>query len=101
MKCQPVEELRQLAQSSTVVSYWGHENTRHIAEGMLGVSLKPSTPRPALSLSADGRPMLADEVFSVCWVLSPDYKEGMRPKIGEEVSPDGIAGWQVVKISWQ
>lgn len=98
MSCCRVEELREQVQSHAVVSYWGHENTRAVAEGLLGVSLKPATPRPSLSLSAAGRPMLDGETFSVCWVLSPDYRDGMRPQIGVEVGPERIAGWQVVKI---
>lgn len=101
MECRPVEELRQLAQSSAVVSYWGHENTQRIAEDLLGVSLKPSVPRPALRLAADGLPMIDGDSFSECWVLSPDYKDGCRPQIGREVAPEQIAGWQAVKISWQ
>ncbi len=101
MTCRPVAELRRLAQTSVVVSYWGHENTRRIAERLLGVSLKPSVARPALRLAADGRPMLDDETFGTCWVLSPDYRDGGRPQIGQEVAPEQIAGWQVVRISWE
>lgn len=100
MTCRPVEELRRLAQASVVTSYWGHENTRRIAEGLLGVSLKPRTARPALCLAPDGRLLLDGESFETCWVLSPDYKEGRRPAVGEEVGPEKIAGWQAVKISW-
>ena len=100
MACRPVEELRRLAQASVVVSYWGHENTRRLAEDLLGVSLKPRTARPALRLAPDGRPLLDGETFETCWVLSPDYKTGRRPAVGEEVGPDEIAGWQVVRISW-
>ena len=100
MCCRTVAELRNALSGHPVASFWGHENTRAIAENLLGISLKPRTPRPALRLAANGHPVLDGETFDVCWVLSPDYKDGKRPNIGEEVGPGQIAGWQVVKISW-
>ncbi|MBP5509340.1 MAG: hypothetical protein J6Z49_00305 [Kiritimatiellae bacterium] len=90
-----------LAGGAGVASFWGHENTRAAAEAVLGVSLAPRTERPALTLSPGKCPMLDGEVFDVCWLLSPDYPEGFRPAIGEEVSPDQIAGWHVLKLTWQ
>ena len=101
MSCRPLSELRTALKGRAIVSFWGHENTRRIAERLLGVSLKPSVARPALRLAADGRPMLDGETFGMCWVLSPDYRDGGRPQIGQEVAPEQISGWQVVRVSWE
>lgn len=100
---QPLDVLRKLLASGVeVVSYWGHENTRAVAERILGVSLKTKSPRPALCLVGDKKkPMLDGEVFDTCWVLSPDYVPGYRPSIGEEADESKITGWQVLKLSWK
>lgn len=89
-----------MAGGCEVVSFWGHENTRAAAEGVLGVSLKPKVARPALTVASDGCPSLEGESFKTCWVLSPDYVEGFRPAIGQEVAPESITGWSVVKMEW-
>jgi hypothetical protein len=34
-------------------------------------------------------------------LLSPDYEQGFRPFIGVEVGLDQIAGWHVLKLSWE
>ena len=96
-----VEELRTVLAESGVASFWGHANTRAAAEAVLGVSLAPETERPAVTLSAEGLPMLGGETFDTCWLLSPDYPEGFRPAIGTEVAPEQIAGWHVLKLIWQ
>ena len=41
MTCPSLCELQKLVRDSEVVSYWGHENTRSVAEAVLGASLKP------------------------------------------------------------
>ena len=84
-----------------VSSFWGHENTRAAAERVLGVSLAPRTERPAVTLSPNMHPMLYGDVFDTCWLLSPDYREGFRPAIGQEVGLDQIAGWHVLKLTWK
>ena len=96
-----VDELRWALLHKEVASFWGHENTRPWAEELLGVSLRPQVSRPVLTLAANCFPMLDGEVFDECWVLSPNYKGVGRPKIGEEVQPSQIVGWQVVKIDWK
>ena len=96
-----VEALRNVLTEAGAVSFWGHENTRTAAETVLGVSLVPRTERPALTLSPEKRPMLDGEEFDTCWLLSPDYPDGFRPAVGEEVSPDQIEGWHVLKLTWQ
>lgn len=95
------EELRSALNGAEVMSFWGHGNTRAAAESLLGVSLAPRTERPALSLSADGRPMLDGHTFDTCWIVSPDYPGGFRPAIGVEVSADLIKGWHILKLTWQ
>ena len=98
---QPIVALKTALAGANVVSFWGHENTRAAAEGVLGVSLRPRTERPAVTLSSGNRPMLDGEEFDTCWLLSPDYPEGFRPAIGAEVTPEQIAGWHVLKLTWQ
>ena len=100
MTCPSLCELQKLVRDSEVVSYWGHENTRSVAEAVLGASLKPKCDRPALAIDPSGRPTLEGESFDTCWVLSPDYVKGYRPAIGHEVGPESITGWSVVKIEW-
>ena len=76
-------------------------NTRLAAEAVLGVSLAPKTPRPAITLSAEARPQLEGYTFDTCWVLSPDYRKDFRPAIGQEVPLDAIRGWHALKLTWQ
>ena len=97
----PIAELKANLADAEIASFWGHANTRIAAEAVLGVSLMPSVERPALTLSPEGLPMLDGDTFDTCWLLSPDYPEGFRPAIGTEVGPEQIAGWQVLKLTWQ
>ncbi len=95
-----VAELRMALVNAPVVSFWGHENTRPAAEAVLGVSLLPKTPRPAVTLSDGKCPRLGGYDFDTCWILSPDYRPGFRPAIGEEVAAGAIKGWHVLKLTW-
>ena len=95
-----MEEFKALCKEGTLHSFWGHENTRSAAEEVLGVSVKPKTERPAVTLTPEGLPTLDGEVFRVCYVLSPNYKDTFRPKIGEEVSSEQIASWHLLKMIW-
>ena len=101
VESKPLAALKEALAGAEVASFWGHENTRAAAEGVLGVSLRPRTERPAVTLSSGNRPMLDGEEFDTCWLLSPDYPEGFRPPIGAEVTPEQIAGWHVLKLTWQ
>jgi len=101
VESRPLEVLQEEIGGAEVVSFWGHENTRAAAERVLGVSLLPRAERPAVTLSPAKHPMLYGEEFNTCWLLSPDYPEGLRPSIGQEVAPDQIAGWHVLKLTWQ
>jgi len=95
-----LETLKGLLAVRPVRSFWGHANTVQVANALLGVDVTPRTERPALTLTADGLPVLDGEVFSECYVLSPDYRPGFRPALGAEVHPDDIVGWQVLRIEW-
>jgi hypothetical protein len=94
------ESLISILSDADIYSFWGHSNTLHIANQLLGIDLTPKTERPVLSLSSNSLPMLDGIEFSECWVLSPDYILDFRPKIGTEIASDQISGWQVLKITW-
>lgn len=96
-----INDLRAALADAEVVSFWGHENSRAAAEALLGgVSLRPATERPALTLSPGGHPSLDGRAFSTCFVLAPDYRPGYRPAIGEEPAPSDILGWHALRIDW-
>jgi len=97
----PVAELVGALAGRRAASFWGHENTRAAAEALLGVGLRPTSPRPAITLDADDYPTLDGERFTACYVLSPDYREGFRPAIGEEVAGEDIQGWHALKLTWR
>lgn len=96
-----VERLRSALDGAEVHSFWGHANTASLAEEMLGVTLFRGTERPALTLSEARKPVLDGVEFTECWVLSPDYQPGFRPKIGEEVPAEQILGWQNLQLTWE
>lgn len=97
----PLDELRRRALGEGFLSFWGHDNTRAAATALLGFDPAPIRPRPALALSEDKRPVLEGRVFDEVWVLSPDYVSGFRPQAGEEVAPERIAAWQVLRIGFE
>ncbi|MBO4632276.1 MAG: hypothetical protein J5858_10165, partial [Lentisphaeria bacterium] len=89
----PEQVVRQrLCSAGKVVSFWGHLNTLPAAEAFLGIPLTPARDRPAISLDEDQFPVLDGKRFTECFVLSPDYRNGFRPSIGQEVPLDQIAG---------
>jgi len=94
-------DLRAALAGARTASFWGHENSRSAAEAVLGgVSLRPATERPALTLTPDGLPSLDGRAFRSCFVLAPDYRPGYRPAIGEEPGPSDILGWHALRIDW-
>jgi len=80
------------------VSAWGHDNTVAAASTIACADLRPTTPRPALSLDAESLPSLNGQSFAKVWLLSPDYQPGFRPQIGKEVTLGRITGWQVLQL---
>ena len=101
VEAETIPKMQDALKDVDIESFWGHANTRAAAESVLGVSLAPKTDRPALSLSENKFPMLNGETFDTCWLLSPDYPEGFRPAIGQEVALDMISGWHVLKLTWK
>ena len=98
----PGKESRQrLLSAGKVVSFWGHLNTLPAAEAFLGIPLAPGRERPAIALDEEKFPVIDGKRFTECFVLSPDYRPGFRPAIGQEVEPDQISGWQCLKIQWE
>ncbi len=95
-----LSELQSLASHSEIYSFWGHENTLKSAIKVLGFDISPLFGRIPVELNDENYPVLFDIVFKECWILSPNFKENFRPKIGEEVSEDLIIGWNTLKISW-
>lgn len=92
------------AAECSIVSLWGHENTRKIAEELLGVSLKPATERPALvpNPKRRGVALASDPTIGSTrvYLLTPIYRPGFRPAIGVEVTPADIIGWTALKVEF-
>ncbi|MEX2381433.1 MAG: hypothetical protein WD490_03540 [Opitutales bacterium] len=101
-----LEELKQRLRQDDWTSFWGHESTIAAADDILGLSgskktVRPKTERPALTLNENQQPTLNNITYTECWILSPDYAPGFRPKIGKEVPADKIQGWQVLRMVWE
>ena len=96
-----LDQVRAELGSRPFASFWGHANTLALANAMLGVDVTPHVERPAVALNADQLPTLNGTVYTECFVLSPDYAPGFRPKVGEELGPDKIAGWQALRMKWE
>ena len=84
-----------------VFSFWGHSNTLPHVNAFLGLDLTPASERVALSLNGDLLPQLLGEVFRECWIISPNYTENFRPRIGEEISAEKISSWTLLKVVWE
>lgn len=97
----PLAAFERRAEGATVYSYWGHANTLQAAREFLRIDVSPTVDRPVVSLSDEGFPSLNDTVFRECWVLSPTYKSGFRPAVGEEVDAENIITWQVLHMQWE
>lgn len=84
-----------------LVSFWGHENTREAAEGVLGgLSLRPRVERPAVTLDATDLPSLDGQRFSQCFVLSADDRVPSRHAIGAEIRVEDLGEWHLLKLTW-
>ena len=95
-----VAELLTAMHERPWVSAWGHANTAAVASTILCADIRPKVDRPVLALSEDKLPQLDGQIFTECWLLSPDYTPGFRPAIGEQVSADKIRDWQVLRLVW-
>lgn len=81
-------------------SAWGHANTINTINQMLGVDVTPTEERPAIVLSEEGFPMLNGETFHSVIVISPDFVEGYRPDLREEITEDVIIGWHALLLEF-
>jgi hypothetical protein len=93
--------LREALHARGWKSFWGHANTLAAAGDWLGVDVTPESERPALTLDASGLPMLGGRSYGEVWLLSPEYPEGFRPRVGEEVSPAQISDWRVLRMEFE
>jgi len=94
-------ELKSQIDARGYVSYWGHKNTLHLIEKHIGYFLEPDEERPSLDINeVSKKPMLNGIEFSECWVVAPEYKDGIRPDPSKEVSLDEIENWVVNRIAW-
>lgn len=83
-----------------VLSFWGHDNTAPLVSARLGVTIRPGTPRPTLSLGKNGYPEMNGQSFQECWIVSPVRHDKSRLRIGEEVQASSIIGWQILRLYW-
>lgn len=97
----PLDELRRAVAGRRIVSFWGHDNTLQAASEAAGFDLSPAAARSVLTLSEDGLPSLGGEVFSECWVLSPDCRRSFRPSVGDEIRTCEICSWRCLHLVWQ
>lgn len=95
-----LDELVRRLRSEAWLSFWGHANTIAAACAMTGCDLAPRKERPAIQVDDAGFPVLFDRSARECLILTPVYRPGIRPPIGEEVSAADIDGWQVLQINW-
>lgn len=92
--------LRAVIRERGFVSFWGHANSIQAANELLGCDVTPTRERPAVCVSPAGYPMLDEQVFRECWILTPNYAPGFRPAIGQEIHPEHITGWHVLQMKW-
>lgn len=95
-----LDELKNLASTRPLLSFWGHENTLSAAAEVLGKDITPRCKRPALRLSADGLPQLDGRCFEEVWVLSPVLPDGYRSPEWQPVPPGLIKGWNVLHLAF-
>ncbi len=96
-----IEHFRNIVAKAEIHSYWGHNSTIVAANQLLQIDVTPESERPALHLSQFNRPILNGYEFIECWILSPNFIENFRPRIGEEVLPEKIKSWHVLNIRWK
>ncbi|MDZ7371081.1 MAG: YddF family protein [candidate division KSB1 bacterium] len=95
-----IERAKQLIFERGYESSWGHENTLKAVNSLLGVDLTPKEPRPALVLNEEMLPALYGAAFSEVLLVTPIYRQGFRPTIGEEVQADAVLGWRTLLMQF-
>ena len=92
------EDLSALLEGKEIASFWGHQNTVALVSDYLGREIPCR--RVALSLSGDLLPSVDGEAFQEVLLLTPEYREGFRPQIGVEPTPEDIRAWGVLRVSF-
>ena len=102
MTAVPVElkDVITLLKTGFFISAWGHRNTLEAVNKMLGVDITPVSERPVIILNDQKFPMLNGEQFTKVLLVSPNYKKGFRPKLGEEVQEKAILSWQALLLNF-
>ncbi|MDZ7315993.1 MAG: hypothetical protein ONB24_07715 [candidate division KSB1 bacterium] len=95
-----IERAKQLILERGYESSWGHENTLKVVNAILGIDLTPKEPRPALVLNEEMLPALYGAAFSEVLLVTPIYRQGFRPTIGEEVQADAVLGWRTLLMQF-
>ncbi len=98
---QTLSALQSATTGKEIVSFWGHTNTLKRVEQFTELDLSPAEARPVLQLQKSGLPSLVGQTFCECWIVSPDYISSFRPAVGAEIPPEKIAGWQILKLTWE
>lgn len=93
------EDLLALLKGKEIASFWGHQNTVALVSAYLGREIPCR--RVALSLSRDLLPSIDGEVFREVLLLTPEYRDGFRPQIGVEPTPEDIRAWGVLRVSFE
>ena len=96
-----MDEVKRAVRSVPFASAWGHQNTLSVINELLGVDITPPEPRPAIILDEKKFPTLYGEKFTKVMLVSPNFRKGFRPAIGEEVSKEAILGWQALFIDFE
>ena len=60
----------------------------------------PSTFRGQIKLSNKNFPVFNCVEFKECYIVSPIAIGNLRHNIGEELKPEEIVSWQLLKIEW-
>ena len=79
---------------SEVISFWGHDNTLCAVNKFLGIDITPAEKRLVISLTSKRLPYLQGMEFDKILIISPVYKENIRPEIGTEVASEMILNWE-------
>ena len=97
-----VETLRGIVcNAEKICSYWGHSDTREIAEEILGVKIPENDIRKPLALSENEYPLWNGMEFRKCYILSPNYKNSFRPALNGGASVDEIISWKALVVEWE
>lgn len=96
-----LETLKFQAAGKEICSFWGHNNSLESACEFTDLNLAADTERPEIHLSTEGYLLFDGQTFEECWIVSPNYINDYRPKIGEEVAIEKIESWQILKLTWE